>query len=82
MIYDHIAYGIGLGTENNLAYGGDFFYDKDHPDKSRYPFFFKGMDDATAYNTINERLIKVYEPEIVNKISHQNALRFIRELWE
>ncbi|AQX51400.1 dipeptidase [Elizabethkingia anophelis] len=82
VIYDHIAYGIDLGTENNLAYGGDFFYDKDHPDKSRYPFFFKGMDDATAYNTINERLMKVYEPEIVNKISHQNALRFIRELWE
>lgn len=40
------------------------------------------MDDATAYNTINERLMKVYEPEIVNKISHQNALRFICELWE
>lgn len=45
-------------------------------------FFFEGIDDATTYNTINERLMKVYEPEIISKISHQNALCFIRELWE
>ena len=40
------------------------------------------MNDSTAYNTINERLRELYSPEVVYKISHQNAMRFIRELWE
>lgn len=79
-LYEHIEYGLSLGGENSIAYGGDFFHDKDHPDQSRYPFFFDEFNDATAYNTINKRLTEQFSTEIMEKISHTNALEFIRRM--
>jgi len=79
-LYEHIEYGLSLGGENSIAYGGDFFNDKDHPDQSRYPFFFDEFNDATAYNTINNRLAEQFSTEIMEKISHTNALEFIRRM--
>lgn len=79
-LYRHIRYGIENGAENYLAYGGDFFYDKNHPDKSRYPFFFEEYCNSTAYNSINKRLSEHFSVEIMEKISHQNAENFLRNL--
>ncbi|WP_295201509.1 membrane dipeptidase [uncultured Chryseobacterium sp.] len=76
-LYEHIRYALSLGAENCIAYGGDFFYDKEHPDQSRVPFFFDEYKDATAYNTINRRLSQDFSPEIMKKISHQNVLDFL-----
>lgn len=76
-LYEHIQYGLDLGGEETIAYGADFFYCKNHPDKSRYPFFFAGYDDATAMNTINNRIERDFSPEIMEKISYKNALKFI-----
>jgi microsomal dipeptidase-like Zn-dependent dipeptidase len=79
-LYEHIEYGLSIGGENSIAYGGDFFHDKDHPDQSRYPFFFDEFKDATAYNSINKQLTEQFSPEIMEKISHKNALDFIRRM--
>ncbi|PQA92522.1 Zn-dependent dipeptidase, dipeptidase homolog [Chryseobacterium piscicola] len=79
--YEHIQHGLHLGAGDNMAYGADFFFDKNHPDKSRYPFFFKDFENATAYNAINNRLNEEFSSEIMEKISHKNALDFIKRLW-
>ena len=79
-LYEHIEYGLSLGGENSIAYGGDFFHDKDHFDQSRYPFFFDEFNDATAYNAINKILTEQFSAEIMEKISHTNALEFIRRM--
>lgn len=79
--YEHIQYGLDLGAENCIAYGADFFFDDEHPDQSRYPFFFDEFKDATMYNSINKRLSENFSPEIMEKISHKNALDFIKRLW-
>jgi microsomal dipeptidase-like Zn-dependent dipeptidase len=79
-LYEHIQYALSLGAEDCIAYGGDFFFDKEHPDKSRYPFFFDEFENATAYNTINKKVSEDFSPEIMDKISHQNALDFIKRL--
>lgn len=79
--YEHIQYGLDLGAENCIAYGADFFFDKDHPDQSRYPFFFDEFKDATKYNSINKRIAEDLSTEIMKKISHKNVLSFIEKLW-
>lgn len=79
-LYKHIKYGMENGAENHLVYGGDFFFDKSHPDKSRYPFFFDEYNNSTAYNFINKRLSQDFSPEIMRKISHQNAENFLISL--
>ncbi|KMQ65072.1 peptidase [Chryseobacterium angstadtii] len=76
-LYEHLQYGLDLGGEDAIAYGADFFYCKDHPDTSRHPFFFKGYDDASAFNSINEKIEKDFSGEIMEKISYKNALRFM-----
>ncbi|PQA93273.1 peptidase [Chryseobacterium shigense] len=79
-LYEHIQYGLDLGGEEAIAYGADFFYCKNHPDKSRHPFFFKGYDDASALNTMNSRIERDFSSEIMEKISHKNALKFIEKI--
>lgn len=79
-LYRHIEYGLKSGAENFLAYGGDFFYDKNHPDKSRYPFFFNEFENSTAYNSINKRLSENFSTEIMEKISHKNAIEFLKTI--
>lgn len=80
-LYEHIQYGLDLGAENCIAYGADFFFDDEHPDQSRYPFFFDEFKNATKYNSINKRLTEYFSHKIMEKISHQNALDFITRLW-
>ncbi|MBT2619601.1 MULTISPECIES: dipeptidase [Chryseobacterium] len=79
-LYEHIQYALSLGAEDCIAYGGDFFFDKEHPDKSRYPFFFDEFQDATTYNSINKKLSEDFSPGLMEKISHKNALEFIKRL--
>lgn len=81
-LYEHIQYGLDLGAENCIAYGADFFFDAEHPDQSRYPFFFEEFKDATKYNSINRKLAADFSPEIMEKVSHKNAVNFITRLWK
>lgn len=79
-LYDHIQYGLDLGGEDSIAYGADYFYWKDHPDTSRHPFFFPEHSNASVYPVINKEIEKRFSSELVEKISHKNALKFIESL--
>lgn len=79
-LYDHLQYGLDLGGKDTIAYGADFFYWKDHPDKSRYPLFFDEFQDATAYHSVNKKISDDLSPETMEKISHKNAIDFIRRM--
>ncbi|WP_347219198.1 membrane dipeptidase [Chryseobacterium sp.] len=80
-LYEHIQYGLDLGGENNIAYGADYFYWKDHPDTSRHPFFFEEHANASAYPTVNKEIEERFSFELMEKISHKNVLKFIENLY-
>lgn len=82
MLYEHIQYGLDLGAEDAVAYGADFFFWKNHPDKSRYPVFFEGYDDASVFNAINKEIEKRFSSELAEKVSHKNALDFIENMYQ
>ncbi|MGI9525526.1 MAG: dipeptidase [Weeksellaceae bacterium] len=77
-LYQHIEHILSLGGESSLCYGADFFFDKAHPDQSRYPFFFDDYKNALSYNCINENISDYYGSKISENISHVNALNFIK----
>ncbi|WP_313503231.1 dipeptidase [Kaistella carnis] len=79
---EHVAHGISLGGENAICYGADYFYTKDHPDKSRIPFYFAAHQNAGCYPEINTELENQFGAEKMNKISSQNALDFIARIWK
>ncbi|MGA9211611.1 dipeptidase [Kaistella sp.] len=81
-LQEHLAHGLKLGGKNAICYGADYFYTKDHPDKSRIPFYFAAHDNAGCYPKINADLEKEFGIEQVGKISNQNALDFIKRLWK
>lgn len=81
-LYEHIQYGLDLGGENSIAYGADYFYWKDHPDLSRHPFFFPEHSNASVYPDINREIEERFSPELMKKISHENALKFITEIGQ
>lgn len=81
-LYEHIQYGLDLGGENSIAYGADYFYWKDHPDKSRHPFFFPEHSNASVYPAINEEIEERFSSELVEKISHKNVLDFIENIYK
>lgn len=79
---EHVAHGLELGGENAIAYGADYFYTKDNPDKSRIPFYFAAHENAGYYPEINTELETQFGAEKMNKISSQNALDFISRIWK
>ncbi len=81
VLYDHIAHGIDIGGEDAICYGADFFFTKEHPDKSRVPFFFPEYENASRYKAINKKLEARFGSEFCDKISHLNTTRFLKELW-
>ena len=81
-LYEHIQYGLDLGGEDCIAYGADYFYWKDHPDKSRHPFFFPEHSNASAYPAINNEIEKRFSSELAEKISHGNVLNFIENMYK
>lgn len=80
-LYDHIAHGIDLGAGDNVCYGADYFYHKNHPDKSRIPFYFEAHENASCYSDINSYVEKRFGSDVCDNLSHKNALRFLNELW-
>ncbi len=80
-LYDHLNYGIKLGGDDAVCFGADYFYTKSHPDPSRMPFFFPEHHDAGCYPSIIKGLSERVSGEITAKISHKNALNFIKNIW-
>ena len=79
---EHVAHGISLGGENAISYGADYFYTKNHPDKSRIPFYFKEHDNASLYPQINEGFESSFGAAQSKKISSENAISFLKRLWK
>lgn len=65
-----------------MAYGADYFYWKNHPDTSRHPFFFPEHSNASRYPAINKEIEERFSRELVEKISHKNALKFIENIYK
>ncbi|WP_284459868.1 membrane dipeptidase [Chryseobacterium sp.] len=81
-LYEHIQYGLVLGGADSIAYGADYFYWKDHPDTPRHPFFFPEHSNASVYPSINKEIEERFSAELVEKISHKNALQFIENMYK
>ena len=81
-IYRHIEHAIKLGAENHLCFGADFFDDKSHPEQERYPFFFSEFGDPKAYETINRSVSEIFSPDLKDKISHKNVLRYFKRHYK
>jgi len=78
---EHVSHGMQLGGENTICYGADYFYTRDHPDKSRIPFYFPAHENAACYPDINAAFEKQFGANQTEKISSQNVLNFIKGLW-
>lgn len=82
-LIEHVRYGMGLnGGEKAMAFGADFFYTGDHPDKSRIPFYFPQHEDATKYQGILEELSATFTDAQLSGIAHANVERFIASNWK
>ncbi|MFH2036532.1 MAG: membrane dipeptidase [Candidatus Zixiibacteriota bacterium] len=76
----HIEHGLKLGGEKTIAFGADYFYTADHPDyHNRVPFYHKGHEDASKYQSILAQIESEFGEKIAQSIAHANALRFIKE---
>ena len=80
-ILEHIAHGISLGAEDQLALGADFFYDADWATalkKSGKPYgFFEEMSNSSCYPQLFDFLSNQFPAPLLDKLSHQNALSFM-----
>lgn len=81
-LYTHIDYGLELGGADAICYGADYFYHKNHPDKTRIPFFHKEHHNASCYQNINKIIAKTYNKNTCAKISYLNTLNFLQRLWK
>jgi microsomal dipeptidase-like Zn-dependent dipeptidase len=78
----HVEHGLGLGGENALALGSDFFYSRGHPDRSREPFYFAEHEHAGKYQTIVASLEQRIGRAPCEGLASANAVRFLRRLWD
>ncbi len=80
-LLDHFIYGLEHGAEDLLCFGADFFYTKDFPDKSRFPFYFSEHENAGKYPMILAQLAeRGLNQAQLRKISHANAYDFLNRL--
>lgn len=78
----HILYGINQQAHRHLAYGADFFFLDDHPDKSRRPFFFPEHENSSKYPEINKELRDYISRQDIDALSYGNVLKFLERTWE
>jgi microsomal dipeptidase-like Zn-dependent dipeptidase len=84
-ILKHIAHWLELGGENHLSFGADFFNDADFistPLHAGKTAFFHDYQNASCYQALLSFLGKELRlsDTVLNKIAHQNALEFIKDL--
>lgn len=80
-VFEHILYGFGAGADDQMCFGADFFYTKNFPDKSRFPFYFPLVENASKYPSILQRLSKDLPQEKLEKLAFKNAQRFFSSLF-
>ncbi|MCI5052770.1 MAG: membrane dipeptidase [Simkaniaceae bacterium] len=77
----HIDHCYKLGGEDALCFGADYYggLNIDFPEK-RYPVFQKDFGNASCYPKLVDLLKTTLSKEQVDKITHQNAYKFIDSL--
>lgn len=80
-ILDHILYAFERGFGDQICFGADFFYTKDFPDKSRHPFYFPIVENASKYPSLLENLAEKLSKEQLEKLAYQNAQSFFLKTW-
>jgi membrane dipeptidase len=81
-LLEHIRYGFEHGAGDCLAFGADYFYVKDHPDKSRIPFYFAGHVNAGKYPQILQELSAEHSEERLRALSYENVLNYVERNWK
>jgi microsomal dipeptidase-like Zn-dependent dipeptidase len=80
-ILEHLAFWLGLGGENHLCLGSDFFYEPDFPSSNRKgePFF-KHYADASCYQDLLAFVSQELKLKdgVLNQLAHGNFLNFIK----
>jgi microsomal dipeptidase-like Zn-dependent dipeptidase len=79
-LFEHLVYGSKL-SEQAIAFGADFFYTQDFPDRSRHPFYFPLAENASKYPSILERLSQELTNGQLRKLAYENVFRFYQNLW-
>jgi microsomal dipeptidase-like Zn-dependent dipeptidase len=79
-LFDHLIYGSKL-SEQTIAFGADFFYTQDFPDRSRHPFYFPLAENASKYPSILEHLSQKLSVGQLQKLAYENVFRFYQNLW-
>lgn len=77
---DHLAHCIDLGGEKKICLGLDFFFEEDvagHLRKSTDELFFREFPNSSCYPKLLQ-LCQGRYPSIIEGISHQNALHFLK----
>lgn len=79
-IIKHFAHWLELGGEDHLVFGTDFFNDADFP--YGRDIFFENYQNASCYGPLLELLRNELKlsSSFLDKLSHQNALNFIKNL--
>ncbi|WP_194774938.1 dipeptidase [Pararhodonellum marinum] len=80
-IFDHLMYGFQNGLEDQMAFGADFFYTHSFPDRSRIPFYFPNVENASKYPSILAHLRNQLNPEQLEKLAYKNAQAFFERVW-
>ncbi len=82
----HVDHGLGLGAENALCFGADFFCDSDNPGflKEKYhrtEAYYSQFSNASAYPELLQLFSQKLElkEHVLLKIASQNALTFLKE---
>lgn len=78
---DHLEYGLKIGARDAVAYGADYFYTNGMADRSRIPFYNKAIENASCYPNLNTEFSEKLGNEIVKQLSYENALNYIKRVW-
>ncbi len=73
----HIEHGLKLGGRNALCFGADYFCTRDHPDRSRVPFYFKEHEHAGKYPQILGSLEGILSAEEKSGLASGNVREFV-----
>jgi membrane dipeptidase len=79
----HLEYGLGLGAEDQLCIGADFFYVDDIPlDKRKKAdeYFFSSYGNASCYPNVIDlwKQSPLASEDLLNKITHTNLNQFLQ----
>ncbi len=79
-LFEHLVYGSKL-SDQAIAFGADFFYTQDFPDRSRHPFYFPLAENASKYPSILAHLGQELSEGQLRKLAYENVFRFYQNLW-